>query len=477
MNGRTNTTSVTEVVEGVQVALEAPTNLVLTPLNARVDLTWTDPVDKYAAPDGQTATNPWDNVATWDHSIVVRKAGSAPTSPSDGELIYKETTRNQHQYTAYSDTDNVINDTVYYYAVYAVTTMDAVSDPVVDHCKPIKGTPVYRRDINESTDAYATASLDNYAIFTDGFDVFNYNDSLTRGSMTRISEDEGVDMAATANMVFLGGGYRYDKGSMPGNSYYHNYDTVTAYNKSFVQTHAENGLPTPRSPGVGIGFKNYVIFAGGRAGNNSGSLGRKDTSETTCYDESLTRISVSNISGGGDGLSATALSDYVLISAGSSASMNAYDSSLTRSRPTSLSESKYGAAAVTNDDNKAAFIGGKLNSFSGGTYGGASYTTDIYDASLTRSSGPAIPDGYMLRCDTWLQGHVCCGAYLILPLAEVGGMSEGLLYQYDLSFTSQPTVISGIESNKEFVYVSGRAGNYALVLRSDSHKFNVFEAI
>ena len=40
MNGRTNTTSVTEVVEGVQVALEAPTNLVLTPLNARVDLTW-----------------------------------------------------------------------------------------------------------------------------------------------------------------------------------------------------------------------------------------------------------------------------------------------------------------------------------------------------------------------------------------------------------------------------------------------------
>ena len=117
MNGRTNTTSVTEVVEGVQVALEAPTNLVLTPLNARVDLTWTDPVDKYAAPDGQTATNPWDNVATWDHSIVVRKAGSAPTSPSDGELIYTETTRHQHQYTAYSDTTNVINNTEYYYAV------------------------------------------------------------------------------------------------------------------------------------------------------------------------------------------------------------------------------------------------------------------------------------------------------------------------------------------------------------------------
>ena len=54
MNGRTNTTSVTEVVEGVQVALEAPTNLVLTPLNARVDLTWTDPVDKYAADSNES---------------------------------------------------------------------------------------------------------------------------------------------------------------------------------------------------------------------------------------------------------------------------------------------------------------------------------------------------------------------------------------------------------------------------------------
>ena len=226
-----------------------------------------------------------------------------------------------------------------------------------------------------------------------------------------------------------------------------------------------------------ISAKNYVIFAGGRNGDNSGSIGRRNTSATDCYDESLTKINITTITGSGDGLSATSLVDHVLISAGSSATMNVYDSSLTKSTPTSLRESKYGAAAITNDDNKAAFIGGKLNSFSGGTYGGASYTTDIYDASLTRSNGPAIPDGYMLRCDIWLQGHVRCGGYLILPLAIVGGMSYSLLHQYDLSFTAQPTVISGIESNTQFVYVSGRAGNYALVYRSDSNKFNILEAV
>ena len=315
MNGRTNSSDVTiqEINYGALIPLEAPTNLTLTPLNARVDITWTDPVDKVASPGGE-------DVALWDRTVIVRKAGSAPTGPDDGEIIYTETTRNQHQYDVYSDTNNVVNNTVYYYAVYAYTQMDVPSEPISGNCKPIAGTPVYIRDISESTEAYASTSIDNYAVFTDGFDVFNYNDSLTRSSMESISQDEDADMAATANMIFIGGGHRYDRGSMPGNSYYHHYNSVAAYDKSFVQMYAEEGLPTARDPGVGVGFKNYVIFAGGRYGDNSGSLGRDDTNETTCYDESLTRISISNISGGGAALSATSLSEYVLISAGSSAS-------------------------------------------------------------------------------------------------------------------------------------------------------------
>ena len=45
MNGRTNSSDVTiqEINYGALIPLEAPTNLVLTPLNARVDITWTDP--------------------------------------------------------------------------------------------------------------------------------------------------------------------------------------------------------------------------------------------------------------------------------------------------------------------------------------------------------------------------------------------------------------------------------------------------
>ena len=105
MNGRTNSSDVTiqEINYGALIPLEAPTNLVLTPLNARVDITWTDPVDKVASPGGE-------DVALWDRTVIVRKAGSAPTGPDDGEIIYTETIRNQHQYDVYSDTNNVINN-------------------------------------------------------------------------------------------------------------------------------------------------------------------------------------------------------------------------------------------------------------------------------------------------------------------------------------------------------------------------------
>ena len=98
MNGRTNSSDVTiqEINYGALIPLEAPTNLVLTPVNARVDITWTDPVDKVASPGGE-------DVALWDHTVIIRKAGSAPTGPDDGELIYTETSRNQHQYDVYSD--------------------------------------------------------------------------------------------------------------------------------------------------------------------------------------------------------------------------------------------------------------------------------------------------------------------------------------------------------------------------------------
>ena len=472
MNGRTNSSDVTiqEINYGALIPLEAPTNLVLTPLNARVDITWTDPVDKVASPGGE-------DVALWDRTVIIRKAGSAPTGPDDGEIIYTETTRNQHQYDVYSDTNNVVNNTVYYYAVYAYTQMDVPSEAISGNCKPIAGTPVFKQTLEEINDADATASIDNYAVFSGDGHVFNYNDSLTRGSMEGlyVGGINYADMAATANMVFIAGGERVYR--VAGSTYYEYYNNVFAYNKSFVRMQAEEGLPTKRCPGTGIAFKNYAIFAGGSYSPQRGGSTTK-TSETTCYDESLTRISISNVTNSGDALSATALSDYVLIGGGSSAAMDAYDSSLTKSRPTSLSESKYGVAAVTNDDNKAAFIGGKLNSYSGGTYGGESYTTDIYDASLTRSSGPVIPNNRMLRCDTWLQGHVRCGAYLVLPLYFTGneGHPTGL-YQFDLSFTTQPVVIPGIEVSFDLVMVSGKAGKYALLLSSDStNQFIVLEA-
>ena len=269
MNGRTNTTSVTEVIEGVQVPLEAPTNLVLTPLNARVDITWTDPVDKFAAPDGQTATNPWDNVATWDHTIIVRKANSAPTSPSDGELIYTETTRNQHQYTAYSDTNNVINNTVYYYAVYAITTMDAVSESIVDSCKPIEGIPTFIQRLDPFTypDDPTTSSgtsISNYALFSFGSDeqthdgiIASINTQYTKQQLDSLSLKRHPYANIKNSLYGIFGPSTYDYGSNePGQ--------IDIYDTNLTHVTIEfDDFEFWREYGGSATLNEYTVFAGG----------------------------------------------------------------------------------------------------------------------------------------------------------------------------------------------------------------------
>lgn len=140
MNGRTNVTDTK--ANDLQIPLDPCTNFVATAGNAQVSLSWTDPLDKYATPEGATAQDPQQLVSVWSYTKIVRKEGSEPVSPNDGITVVESASRNQYESTEYVDR-TVTNDVIYYYALFAynedgVYSESTVSDPVV----PIIGTPL-----------------------------------------------------------------------------------------------------------------------------------------------------------------------------------------------------------------------------------------------------------------------------------------------------------------------------------------------
>ena len=76
---------------------------------ASVTLTWSDPDDIVI--QGVT-------FAAWAGTTVVRKAGSAPSSVSDGTLIVENTTKNQYSSTGYVDNNGLNFGVTYYYRFF-----------------------------------------------------------------------------------------------------------------------------------------------------------------------------------------------------------------------------------------------------------------------------------------------------------------------------------------------------------------------
>lgn len=90
--------------------LDEPTNVnVFYDTEAgEVSIKWTDP--------GNIATAE-PVTATWNGTVVVRKAGSVPLHRWDGDLIVNSTTRNQYSLTALID-DTISANTTYFYGIF-----------------------------------------------------------------------------------------------------------------------------------------------------------------------------------------------------------------------------------------------------------------------------------------------------------------------------------------------------------------------
>ena len=125
----------------LQIPLEACTAFSASAGNAKVELTWTDPKDKYATPEGDISDTGDQLVSEWDHTVLVRKTGSQPAGPNDGTVVVSSSVRNQYQSTPYTDT-GLTNDTTYYYAVFAYNKDGVASAGAFVTATPIAGTPL-----------------------------------------------------------------------------------------------------------------------------------------------------------------------------------------------------------------------------------------------------------------------------------------------------------------------------------------------
>lgn len=101
-----------------------PTNLSASATSATsIDIKWTD--------NGLQTLPP----STFQKSVLVRKVGSAPTTPSDWTTVVTETVMNTYQSSGYSDTW-LTDWTTYYYQVFSYST-----DWGITYWTPASATP------------------------------------------------------------------------------------------------------------------------------------------------------------------------------------------------------------------------------------------------------------------------------------------------------------------------------------------------
>lgn len=245
---------------GVRIPLEPVTNLVLVGKTNSMLISWTDPIDKVASPGGE-------NVAEWAYTIVVRKQGSAPTSPTDGVQVLKETIRNQYSSTTYTDT-GLTNDVTYYYAVYAFSTLGAASEGVVGNAKPTNNSITftgYADPFTYPSIMRAAGRAGNYAIFHVGQErggQDNKKDAYsldgTRIDITNLDSHKEYNgdnvnrywWAAASNgncVAFSGGDHR----------------ELRKYNSDLTTYYDNNCFPSDYRYNTGFGFGDKMIFCGG----------------------------------------------------------------------------------------------------------------------------------------------------------------------------------------------------------------------
>lgn len=307
-----------------------------------------------------------------------------------------------------------------------------------------KTTPT---ELSEARPNLAATSVGNYALFGGGASarstVDAYNTSLTRTTPTALSTGRRWLAATTVgDYALFGGGY---------SSNY--YATVDAYNTSLTRT-TPTELSIARCDLAATTVGNYALFGGGAAYYTS------DTTKVDAYDNSLTRTTPTELSQGlRANLAAATVGNYALFGGGGRNATNAtyyatvdsYNTSLTRTTPTVLSAGRTFLAATTVGD-YALFGGGYSYSSGVGAYYYA--TVDAYNTSLTRSTPTELSQARSYLAATSVGNYALFG----------GGYDENYVSSstVDVYDTLLTRTISTSLSQARRQLAATEVGNYAL---------------
>lgn len=103
---------------GGGIVLGAVENITTLVSSGKVYVKWTDPSDVVVSDTP---------LATWAGTLLVRKAGSAPSSRRDGTIVLDSTTRDQYS-TSYFCDSGLTDGVTYYYKFFPYTTSNAYTD-------------------------------------------------------------------------------------------------------------------------------------------------------------------------------------------------------------------------------------------------------------------------------------------------------------------------------------------------------------
>lgn len=121
---------------GGGIALAAVSNIATLAASGKIYIKWTDPDDMVVADS---------TLAEWGGTLLVRKAGSMPTSRRDGTIVIDSTTRNQYSNSYFCDS-GLSDGTTYYYKFFPYTTTGTYTDSEDDEFIATPTAQVYGID-------------------------------------------------------------------------------------------------------------------------------------------------------------------------------------------------------------------------------------------------------------------------------------------------------------------------------------------
>ena len=215
MNGRTNVTNSGNNIDVMEVPLDPVTNFVAKPGNGKVELSWTDPKDKYATPEDEVMEDTDQLVSKWSYTKLIRKENIAPIGPNDGTEIVSSQVRNEYQDSVYADT-SIENGHSYYYAVIAYNEQNVPSELAVsDETIPKLVSSVLNENTWDVIDMIASQGLaQSYWEIGDETNEFTIGSETHSAVILDFNHDDLADGSGKAAITFSLKGLMNDKKQM-----------------------------------------------------------------------------------------------------------------------------------------------------------------------------------------------------------------------------------------------------------------------